>query len=59
MFNNVTSQLVFAVPGRLNGLALYLLPYDLSDSDRILPWLAVDFVSMILTWLAARVAIRR
>lgn len=59
MFNNIVSLLLFSAPGQLNGLALYLLPYDLSDSERILPWLAVDFVSMILTWLAARVAIRR
>ncbi|MFC6688343.1 CPBP family intramembrane glutamic endopeptidase [Jhaorihella thermophila] len=59
MFNNITSLLLFSTPGQLNGLALYLLPYDLSDSEGILPWLAVDFVSIILTWLAARVAIRR
>ena len=59
LFNNVTSMLVFSVPGSLNGLALYLLPYDLSDSQAMLPWLVVDFAAMVLAWLAARVAIGR
>jgi len=58
-FNNVTALLIFAVPESLNGLALYLLPFSSADTGPMRAWLAVDFVLMILTWLVARIAIRR
>lgn len=59
LFNNLTALLLFAVPGNLTGLALYLLPFDLTDVQAVRPWLAVDFATMLVSWLAARVAIRR
>lgn len=59
MFNNATALLLFAMPDSLNGLALYLLPFDMSDTQALRPWLAVDFATMIVAWLAARLAIRR
>ncbi|WP_037313261.1 CPBP family intramembrane glutamic endopeptidase [Ruegeria halocynthiae] len=58
-FNNMVALLFFSLPDHLNGLALYLLPYDMSDADMLRQWLYVDFAMMIVTWLTARVAIRR
>ncbi|MCI5096824.1 MAG: CPBP family intramembrane metalloprotease [Rhodobacteraceae bacterium] len=59
MFNNFTALLIVASPTSLNGLSLFLLPYEMSDTDALRPWLAVDFAFMIVAWLVARVAIRR
>ncbi|MEX5563802.1 type II CAAX endopeptidase family protein [Pseudophaeobacter sp. 1A16562] len=58
-FNNVTALLVFASPTSLYGLSLYLMPYEMSDGAALRPWLAVDFAMMLVTWLTARLAIRR
>ncbi|MDX2483226.1 MAG: type II CAAX endopeptidase family protein [Pseudodonghicola sp.] len=58
-FNNITALLFFATPESLNGLALYILPFSASDTGPMRAWLAVDFALMVLTWLVARIAIRR
>ncbi|MEX0302076.1 MAG: lysostaphin resistance A-like protein [Leisingera sp.] len=58
-FNNVTALLLFASPTSLNGLALYLIPFDMADVQALRPWMAVDFALMLVSWLTARLAIRR
>lgn len=58
-FNNVAALLVFAMPEGLNGLALYIIPFEMGDTGALRLWLAADFAMMVLTWLAARIAIRR
>lgn len=58
-FNNVTALLLFASPTSLNGLALYLIPFGLADVQALRPWMAVDFALMLVSWLCARLAIRR
>lgn len=58
-FNNFAALLIISLPDSLSGLALYHLPYEASDTDAIRPWLLVDFVLMIVGWLAARLALRR
>ena len=58
-FNNFAALLLFASPSSLNSLALYLLPYEMSDAQALRPWLAVDFALMAVGWLVARLAIRR
>lgn len=58
-FNNAAALLIAASPTSLHGLALYLMPYGLSDTEALRPWLAVDAVLMLVSWLAARLAIRR
>lgn len=58
-FNNLAALLIFASPTSLNGLALYLQPYEMSDAVSLRPWLAVDFALMVIGWLVARLAIRR
>ncbi len=58
-FNNASALLVVALPDNLGGLALFHLPYQMSDTDVIRQWLYVDFAVMIVAWLTARIAIRR
>ncbi|WP_299916089.1 CPBP family intramembrane glutamic endopeptidase [uncultured Roseobacter sp.] len=57
--NNVTAILIIALPDNLSGLALYISPFSLSDAEAVRAWLPVDFGFMIVSWLAARLAIRR
>lgn len=59
LFNNLIALLFIAMPGSLNGLALFLLPYEMSDTGTLRAWLVVDFAVMVVTWLAARIAIAR
>lgn len=58
-FNNITALLFTASPEALNGLALYLLPFSMSGTDLARGWLAVDFAMLFISWLVARLAIRR
>lgn len=59
LFNNVTALLIVALPDSLSGLALYTVPFSMSDTEGLRGWLAVDFAMMIVSWLAARLAIGR
>lgn len=58
-FNNIVALVFIAPPEGLNGLSLYVLPYAMDDTDLMREWLAVDFAMMLVTWLAARIALRR
>ncbi|MGZ2255813.1 CPBP family intramembrane glutamic endopeptidase [Roseobacter sp. A03A-229] len=57
--NNVTAILIISMPDSLSGLALYHSPFSLADSEAVAAWLPVDFGFMLVSWLAARLAIRR
>lgn len=57
--NNVTAILIISLPDNLSGLALYLTPFGMQDTEMLADWLPVDFAMMLVFWLAARVAIRR
>jgi len=57
--NNFVALLIFGSPSSLHGLALYLLPYEMSDVAEMRPWLMVDCATMLVLWLAARLVIRR
>lgn len=59
LFNNIIALLLVALPGALSGLSLYLVPFDMADTGAMRGWLAVDFATMLVTWLAARLALRR
>lgn len=59
LFNNFSALLVLAMPDSLNGLSLYLLPFSMSDAEQIRPWLMVDFATLGVSWLAARLALAR
>ncbi|MDA7963521.1 type II CAAX endopeptidase family protein [Ruegeria sp.] len=58
-FNNASALLVISVPDSLSGLALYHLPYTMSDTGIVRQWLYVDFALMIIGWLTVRLALRR
>lgn len=58
MANNVAALLIVGVGGNLDGLALWSLPIDLTDPVVARPALIVDFVTMIVSWLLARLALR-
>ena len=57
--NNVIALLLVASPSSLNGLALFLLPYEMSDTEALPAWLLVDATFVLVAWLTARLAIRR
>ncbi|TNF64127.1 MAG: CPBP family intramembrane metalloprotease [Rhodobacteraceae bacterium] len=57
--NNLSSLLLVSLPEGLNGLSLYVLEVDIADREALWTFLPIDFATMILFWLAARVAIRR
>ena len=58
-WNNVGAILIVSLPDELSGLALYLSPFSMEDTEALRAWLPVDFAMMFVLWLAARVAIRR
>jgi len=58
-FNNVTALLFVSVPDALNGLSLFTVPFSIADTEHFRDWLPVDFAMMFVSWLAARLAIRR
>jgi hypothetical protein len=58
-FNNVTALLITSLPDALGGLALWHTPFGMADVEQLRAWLPVDFAMMIVSWLAARLALRR
>ncbi|MEX3316393.1 lysostaphin resistance A-like protein [Sulfitobacter sp. PS-8MA] len=59
LWNNVSAILIISLPDDLSGLALYLAPFSMDDAAAMRTWLPVDFAMMLVSWLAARLAIRR
>ena len=59
MINNVTAILIVSVPDSLSGLALATTPFSLSETENLRSWMLVDFGFIVVSWLAARLAIRR
>ncbi|MCR9126163.1 MAG: CPBP family intramembrane metalloprotease [Rhodobacteraceae bacterium] len=57
--NNLSSLLIVSLPDAMNGLSLYTVGFRMDDPDAIGRWLPVEFATMIVGWLAARLAIRR
>ena len=59
LVNNLLALVFVALPGQLPGLALYVLPFDMGDTEAVRALLPIDFALMGVSWLAARLAIRR
>lgn len=57
--NNVAAILVAAPEGSFDGLALYTHPFSLDDPEAVWTWAPVDLMVLFLSWLTARIAIRR
>lgn len=56
--NNISSLLIVSLPDMLDGLSLYTIDIDIASRDALVTIMPIDFVSMILMWLVARIAIR-
>ena len=56
--NNLAAFLFVGIDGNMNGLALWSIPVDLTNPQAVWPMLAVDFLSMTVAWLLARVVLR-
>ncbi len=48
--NNVLAMLLITTGEALDGLALYRLPFSISDTQTVLPLLGIDLLGMILVW---------
>ncbi|WP_293574663.1 type II CAAX endopeptidase family protein [Phaeobacter sp.] len=57
--NNVIAILVFGSPTTLSGLALFLLPYELSDPVAMQQMLWLDLGFIFCGWGLARIVLRR
>ncbi|MFK7745686.1 MAG: lysostaphin resistance A-like protein [Roseobacter sp.] len=57
--NNVIALLFISMPDGLAGLSLYVSPFSMTDTQQVRAWLPVDFAMMLVSWLAARLALRR
>lgn len=57
-FNNVSAMVLISTPDEMSGLALFVLPFGMGDEAQMAQWLPVDFGFMLVSWLAARLAIR-
>jgi len=58
MVNNFSAILVAAPKGQFDGLALYVFPFALDDTDAVLAVLPADLLMLLCGWLAIRVALR-
>ncbi len=56
--NNALAILAFTTGEALDGLALYRLPFSMTDTDEILPLIAVDLAGMLLVWAVCRWSLR-
>lgn len=57
--NNAIAILFVSMPDGLSGLSLYHSPFDLTDEAMVRDWMPVEFMMILVSWLAARLAIRR
>lgn len=57
--NNSVAILVFGSVDTLSGLSLMRSPIDLGDPDLLWTWLSYDLGWIFVSWLGARLAIRR
>lgn len=57
--NNILSLLITGLDDGLNGLALFVYPVGLEDEAALRALLPVDFMLILVSWLAARLALRR
>lgn len=57
--NNTVGILIISPPDYLSGLALYNYTFEMTDEAVVRRLLPIDFALMIVSWLAARVVLRR
>lgn len=57
--NNTVAILFVSMPDSLSGLSLYHSPFSMADETMVRTWMPVEFMMILVCWLAARLAIRR
>ncbi|MCE0506946.1 CPBP family intramembrane metalloprotease [Roseivivax sp. GX 12232] len=57
--NNAMVILVISMDGMLSGLSLYTLPFSPGDETEVARAMPLEFGGLLVSWLAARVALRR
>lgn len=57
--NNLSAMFLVGLYGQLDGLSLYTIVINARDPAAVAPYLAVDSVSMGVSWLLARLILRR
>lgn len=57
--NNIVALALIAPQGDMSGLALMVWPFGPSDTEALLRMLPMDLVTLLISWLAARLALRR
>ena len=57
--NNFMAILIMAPADDMFGLALYRLPFGLGDEETVRTWLMIDLAFICVSWLAARLVLRR
>jgi hypothetical protein len=58
LVNNFTSLFLIGAPGQMSGLALYIIPLDLSDPS-LWSVFVIEVVLIFIAWLGARIVLRR
>ena len=57
-FNNAMAILLTSLDGTMSGLALYVLPMEMTDTAALRPLMMIDIGILLCSWLAARLALR-
>lgn len=57
--HNAVAILFVSVQDNLSGLSLYYMAIDLADTEAVRALFPVEFMSILISWLGARLAIRR
>ncbi|MCB1398940.1 MAG: CPBP family intramembrane metalloprotease, partial [Rhodobacteraceae bacterium] len=55
---NVSAIFLVGLYGNLDGLSLYTVVINTRDASQLLPYLAIDFASILVAWLVARLMLR-
>lgn len=55
---NASALFLVALYGHMDGLALYTIVINPRDAGQLLPWLAVDALALLISWLLARLVLR-
>ncbi|MDA7427798.1 type II CAAX endopeptidase family protein [Primorskyibacter aestuariivivens] len=55
---NISAILLVSLPGDMGALALYVLPFGAEDAEAFRALLPAEFVALVISWLAARLALR-
>lgn len=52
--NNFFALFLVSIAGNMSGLSLYHAPFTMADVDILVPLLAIDMVTVVITWAALR-----